>query len=87
MESGNGTNELTRQAVAYFASFAFGVTFLVAFLNGVDGITALWRSVIAGALAMVAAWFLAPPVIDVVLAALARDEAKRRAEAAEKEEP
>jgi len=79
MKSGNGSQELTRLAAAYLTSIVFGIAFLVAILSGVDGLTALWRGVVAGAFALVAANFLAPPVIDVVLAALSRDEAKRRA--------
>ena len=79
MNSGNGSQELTRLAAAYLTSIVFGIAFLVAVFAGVDGLTALWRAVVAGALALVAAHLLAPPVIDVVLGALARDEAKRKA--------
>ncbi|MCB9877674.1 MAG: hypothetical protein H6835_08755 [Planctomycetes bacterium] len=80
MESGNGSAELTRLAAAYLTSIVFGVSFLAASLFGVDGMTALWRSVTAAGCALVAAQFLAPPVVEVVLTAMARDEAKRRAE-------
>ena len=79
MNSGNGSQELTRLAAAYLTSIVFGIAFLVAVFAGVDGLTALWRAVVACALALVAAHLLAPPVIDVVLGALARDEAKRKA--------
>ena len=79
MNSGNGSQELTRLAAAYFTSITFGIAFLIAVVAGVNGLTALWRGVVAGGCALVAANFLAPPVIDVVLAALARDEAKRKA--------
>jgi hypothetical protein len=82
MKSGNGSRELTRIATAYVASLAFGVTFLVATLAGVEGSTALLRSVTAAALALVGGWLLMAPLIDTVLTALARDEAKRRAQAA-----
>jgi hypothetical protein len=80
MESGNGSNELTRLLTAYLTSIAFGVTFLVAFLAGVDGMTALWRSVTVAACALVAGKLLAPPLIGSVLDAIARDETKRKAE-------
>ena len=80
MNSGNGSQELTRLSTAYLTSIVFGASFLIAIAAGVDGATALWRGVIAGGIALVAGNFLAPPVIDVVLAALARDEAKRQAE-------
>lgn len=83
MES--GSQELTRQATAYLTSLAFGVTFLVGTFAGVDGMTTLVRSVIAGAVALVAGHLLAPPAVDAVLTALARDEAKRRAEHKEEE--
>ncbi|MEO6593295.1 MAG: hypothetical protein ABIP94_00920 [Planctomycetota bacterium] len=86
MKSGNGSLELTRLATAYVASFAFGVTFLTASLAGVDGVTALIRSVTAGGIAMVLGWFLASPVVDAVLTAMARDEAERQAEAAKEDD-
>ena len=65
---------------AYLGSNAFGVSFVAASLLGVDGLTALWRSVLVLGAALVAGQFLAPPVVDVVLQAIARDEAKRLAE-------
>jgi hypothetical protein len=86
MKSGNGSIELTRLATAYLASIAFGTTFLVATLTGVDGLTALWRGTIAGGCALVAGWLLAAPVVDVILSAIARDEAKRAAERAKEDE-
>lgn len=82
MKSGNGSRELTRIATAYITSFAFGVTFLVATLAGVEGSTALLRSVTAGAIALVAGWLLMAPLVDTVLSAIARDEARRQAQAA-----
>jgi hypothetical protein len=82
--SGNGSHELTRLCTAYLTSIAFGITFLVAALAGVDGITALWRGVIAAGGALIAGNLLAPPLVDTVLNALARDEAKRQAEQQQK---
>lgn len=79
MKSGNGSHELTRLATAYIASIAFGVTFLVASACGVDGGTALLRSVVAAGVALVAGFLLAAPVVDVIIAAAARDEAARQA--------
>lgn len=77
--SGNGSQELTRLCTAYLTSFAFGITFLGAALAGVDGMTSLWRGVIAAGCALLAGNLLAPPLVDTVLTALARDEAKRQA--------
>jgi hypothetical protein len=79
MKSGTGSQELTRLFTAYLTSIAFGVTFLVASIAGVDGMTALWRSVVTAGIAIVAGNLLAPPVVDAVLTAIARDEAKRKA--------
>lgn len=86
MKSGKGSQELTRLAAAYVTSITFAIAFLVGVLAGVDGITALWRGVVAGACALVATNFLAPPVVDVVMDALARDEAKRRASLEEEDQ-
>lgn len=83
MRSGHGTQELTRLATAWFASIAFGITFLTATLRGVDGGTALLRGVTAGGIALVAGRLLAPPAVDAVLTAMARDEARRKAESGE----
>lgn len=80
MKSGTGSHELTRLATAYCTSIAFGLTFLIASFTGVDGGTALLRSVTVGGIALVLGYLLATPVVDVVLAAMARDEAKRVAE-------
>lgn len=80
MKSGNGSHELTRLATAYLTSIAFGLTFLVATIAGVDGSTALLRSVVAAGIALVLGHLLASPVVDAVLTAMARDEAKRQAE-------
>ena len=79
MKSGTGSQELTRLLTAYLTSIAFGITFLVASLVGVDGLTALWRSVTAAAVTLVVGRLLATPVVDTILSALARDEAKRQA--------
>jgi hypothetical protein len=85
MESANGSNDLTRLLAAYLTSLAFGVTFLVAWLAGVDGTTALLRSVAAAAAALVLGHLLARPVVGVVLDAIARDEAKKKAEQAKED--
>ena len=86
MESGNGSHELTRLAAAYTTSLAFGVTFLVASLAGADLGTTLMRSVIAGVAALIVGHLLAAPVVDVVLTAMARDEAKRQADKPKEED-
>jgi len=86
MESGNGSQELTRIATAYTTSIVFGVTFLIASVSGADLGTMLLRSVITATAAMIAGRLLAAPVVDVVLAAMARDEAKRQAEKPKEEE-
>ena len=80
MKSATGSHELTRLATAYCTSIAFGLTFLIASFTGVDGGTALLRSITVGAIALVLGYLLATPVVDVVLSAMARDEAKRAAE-------
>jgi len=76
----SGSQELSRIATAYTASLAFGVTFLVALACGCELGSALLRASIVLGAAMFAGRLLSAPVIDVVLAALARDESKRRAE-------
>jgi uncharacterized membrane protein YagU involved in acid resistance len=80
MKSGNGSKELTRLLTAYLTSIVFGVAFLAASIAGVDGLTALWRSSVAGACALIAGHLLAPPVVDVVLTTLARERAQQLAE-------
>ena len=47
MNSGKGSQELTRVAAAYVTSIAFALAFLCAEFAGVDGMTALWRGVVA----------------------------------------
>lgn len=86
MTEDSGSQELVRIATAYLASLAFGLTFLVATLSGVEGLTALGRSVIAMLGACVAGRLLIGPAINAVLNAMARDEAARQAALAEKEE-
>ncbi len=86
MKSGHGSTELTRLATAYLASLAFGVTFLVATWVGAELGTALVRSTTAAAAALVLGWFLCAPVVDAVLTAMARDEARRRAAAPAEED-
>jgi hypothetical protein len=81
MNPATGSHELTRLATAYCTSIAFALTFLIASFTGVDGTTALLRSVTVGAIAMVLGYLLASPVVDAVLTAMARDEAKRAAQA------
>jgi len=85
MKSGNGSQELTRLITAYITSIAFGTTFLVATVVGVDGSTALWRSIVSAGIALVAGNLLAPPVVDAVLTAIAREEAKRAADRAKED--
>ncbi len=80
MKSGTGSQELTRQLTAYLTSLAFGITFVVATFAGVDGMTALMRSVMTAGAALVFGNLLAAPLVDAVLTALARDEAKRQAD-------
>ena len=80
MKSVTASQELTRQLTAYLTSIAFGLSFLIGTLVGVDGLTALWRGVVTAGIALVAGQLLMPPVVDSVLSALARDEAKRQAE-------
>lgn len=80
MKSGNGSQELTRLLTAYLTSFTFGITFVVATFAGVDGMTALMRSVMTASIALIFGNLLAAPLVDVVLTSIARDEAKRQAE-------
>ncbi|MGC6487980.1 MAG: hypothetical protein ACON4Z_10070 [Planctomycetota bacterium] len=86
MNSGRGSQELTRVAAAYVTSIAFALAFLCAVVAGADGLTALWRGVLAAVCGLVGAHLLAPPVVDVVLASMARDEVRRRAEADQEEQ-
>jgi hypothetical protein len=86
MTDGSGSKELARLATAYLASIAFGLTFVTATLSGADGLTALLRGVVALLVACGAGPLLVPPIVDVVLAAMARDEAKRQAERQTEEE-
>jgi Na+(H+)/acetate symporter ActP len=79
MAKGAGSQELSRRAASYVASVAFALTFLIAQLRGADATTALLRGLVALAIALVAGRLLCAPVVDVVLAAMARDEAKRKA--------
>lgn len=85
MKSGTGSQELTRLLTAYLTSFAFGITFVVATFRGVDGMTALMRSVMTGGATLVLGNLLAAPLVDAVLTAMARDEAKRQAEKAKED--
>lgn len=83
----SGSQELTRLITAYLTSIAFGTSFLVASLAGVDAMTVLWRSVLVGGMALVAGQLLAPPVVDALIAAAAREEARRLAEKPKEDEP
>ncbi len=86
MNQGIGSQELTRVAAAYITSIVFGLAFLSAMVSGVDGFTALWRSVVAAVCGLIGAHLLAPPVIDVVLSAIARDEVRRTSTGDEEEQ-
>ena len=81
----SGSQELSRIATAYTASLAFGLTFLVALACGCELGSALLRASIVLGAALLGGRLLAAPVVDVILAAMARDEAKRRAEADKRE--
>lgn len=83
MESGSA--ELSRIATAYAASVSFGLTFLLASATGSGVSTALWRGAVVIAVVVPLSRLLVKPVIDVVLDAMAREQAKKRA-AAEKEQ-
>ena len=75
-----GSTVLGKRATAKAAGIAFAITYLIASLCGADGMTCLLRATVTAAATLILAFFLARPVIDVVLDALARDEARRQAE-------
>jgi len=85
MES--GSQELSRIATAYVASVAFGLSFFVATACGADGLTALGRGAVVVLLAMLGGRLLTTPVVNVVLDALARDQAKKQEAAQPRQEP
>ncbi|GAB4146079.1 MAG: hypothetical protein Fur0037_14080 [Planctomycetota bacterium] len=84
MES--GSQHLSRLATAYAASLAFGLSFLLATWAGCSGPTALYRGVLACIAAMFAARLLAAPVARVILDAMARDQARKKAARGEEAE-
>ena len=77
-----GCGELGRRWTAKATGIAFAITYLWASAFGADGMTSLTRAAIAALGTLVVAFVLARPVANVVLDACARDEAKRREEAA-----
>jgi len=77
-----GCGELGRRWTAKATGIAFAITYLWASACGADGMTSLTRAAIAALGTLVVAFVLARPVANVVLDAFARDEAKRREEAA-----
>jgi len=77
-----GSRELTRRATAHLVGVAFALTYLVASFAGASVGTSLVRGCIVAGVTMVLGALLCRPVIDVVLDAAARDEAKRAAEQA-----
>jgi hypothetical protein len=72
-----GSRELTRRATAHAAALAFGVTYLATAAGGAGAGAALWRGSVAAFAALLLAPLLCRPVVDAVLDALARDEARR----------
>ena len=69
----SGGRELVRRAAAYLVCVAFGLTFLFSTLAGAQGYTALIRGVVAAAIAFAVSRILLKPLVNVVLAAMARD--------------
>ncbi len=70
-----GSRELVRRASAYVVCLAFVLTFLMSTLLGTTGQTALIRGIVVAAIAMAVSHILLRPVVDVVLNAMARDQA------------
>lgn len=77
----SGSNEIGKRVASKATGVAFAITYLWAVLCGADGLTALTRASIAAAATLVVSFLLCQPVVGVVLDAIARDEARRRAEA------
>lgn len=77
-----GSGELGRRWTAKATGIAFAVTYLWASFCGADGMTSLTRAAIAALGTLVVSFVLVRPVANVVLDAFARDEAKRREQAA-----
>lgn len=80
-----GSRELGRRASAHVVALAFGATYLTATVAGAGPGDALLRGCTAAGVAMVVGALLCQPVVDVVLDAIARDEARRRAQQQEDE--
>ena len=80
-----GSRETTRRVSARATGFAFAVTYLLAQLGGADPGTALQRGCVVAACSLLLGGALCRPVVDVVLDALARDEARRAAERSKQE--
>jgi hypothetical protein len=74
----DGSRQIGRRASAHATALAFAVTYLWASFAGVGGLVALQRAGIAAVLTFGATLLLFRPVVDAVLDALARDEARRR---------
>ncbi len=77
-----GCGELGRRWTAKAAGIAFAITYLWASACGADGMTSLTRGAIAALCTLCVAFVLFRPVADVVLDAMAREEQKRREQAA-----
>ncbi len=80
------SSEIGRRVGARAAGIAFGVTYLWASFRGAGAAAALERGTIAGIAALLVGSLLSKPVVDVVLDAIARDEARRQAERAKEHE-
>ena len=76
----SGGRELVRKAVAYLVCVAFGLTFLFSTLAGAQGYTALIRGVVVAAIALLVGRILVKPLVNVVLAAMARDRASEESD-------
>jgi predicted benzoate:H+ symporter BenE len=74
------STELTKRATAYVAGLSFAGTYLTSAALGASMYDSLARSCGVALCALIAGRLLVRPVVDVVLDALARDEARRAAE-------
>ena len=81
-----GSTELTRRATAHLVGLAFAITYLVTTWTGAGATTALVRGVVAALATMVVGRWLCRPIVDVLLDAAARDEARRQAERAKEDQ-
>lgn len=82
----SGSKELTRRATAHLVGLAFAITYLVTTWTGAGATTALMRGSIAALATMIVGQWLCRPVVDVILDAAARDEARRQAEQAKEDQ-